>query len=66
MGKTPKVLPSMAIALALAALNVPALTPQELPLVQKTDITYPEAFALPLGTFGTSRFGYGGSRHFRL
>ena len=49
-----------ATALVFATLNAPAVPPQELPLVGKTDITYLGAFALPTGTFGTSRFGYGG------
>jgi hypothetical protein len=35
-------------------------TPQELPLVQKSNFTYLGAFALPQGDFGASRFGYGG------
>lgn len=34
--------------------------PTDLPLVQRTDITYLGSFALPTDINGTSRFGYGG------
>jgi hypothetical protein len=37
-----------------------AVDPTQLPLLQKTNFTYLGAFALPQGTFGGSRFGYGG------
>jgi len=37
-----------------------AADPTQLPLVRSGDMTYLGAFALPQGTFGGSRFGYGG------
>ncbi len=37
-----------------------AVPPTARPLVQADDITYLGAFALPSGTYGASRFGYGG------
>lgn len=49
------------LALFLALLSTfSAATPQQQPLVQKADLTYLGAFALPQGDYGTSRFGYGG------
>lgn len=37
-----------------------AIPPTARPLIQVDDITYLGAFALPSGTYGASRFGYGG------
>ena len=48
---------TLALGAAAAAL---AVTPDQQPLIQKTDFTYLGAFALPQGDFGGSRFGYGG------
>lgn len=35
-------------------------TPEHQPLIQKSNFTFLGAFALPLGDYGGSRFGYGG------
>ncbi len=48
------------LMLLLTCLSTFAVSPEQRPLVQKADLTFLGAFALPQGDYGSSRFGYGG------